>query len=48
MDSYYRRALAYLGQGKSAEAKADLQKVVELQPDGEMSAMAKKALEQLK
>ena len=48
VDAYYRRALAYLGQGKSAEAKADLQKVVELQPDGEMSAMAKKALEQLK
>ncbi len=48
VDAYYRRALAYLGQGKSAEAKADLQKVVELQPDGEMGAAAKKALEQLK
>jgi tetratricopeptide (TPR) repeat protein len=48
VDAYYRRALAYLGQGKPAEAKADLQKVVELQPDGEMGAMAKKALEQLK
>jgi len=48
VDAYYRRALAYLGQGKSAEAKADLQKVVELQPDGEMGTMAKKALEQLK
>jgi tetratricopeptide (TPR) repeat protein len=47
-DAYYRRALAYLGQGKTAEAKADLQKVVELQPDGEMTAMAKKALESLK
>ena len=31
VDAYYRRALAYLGQGKTAEAKADLQKVVELQ-----------------
>ena len=48
VDAYYRRALAYLGQGKSAEAKADLQKVVELSPDGEMGAAAKKALEQLK
>ena len=48
VDAYYRRALAYIGQGKSAEAKADLQKVVELQPDGEMGTMAKKALEQLK
>lgn len=47
-DAYYRRALAYLGQGKTAEAKADLQKVVELQPEGEMPAMAKKALESLK
>jgi tetratricopeptide (TPR) repeat protein len=48
VDAYYRRALSYLGQGKSAEAKADLQKVVELSPDGEMGAAAKKALEQLK
>jgi tetratricopeptide (TPR) repeat protein len=48
VDAYYRRALAYLGQGKPAEAKADFQKVVELQPEGEMGAMAKKALEQLK
>jgi tetratricopeptide (TPR) repeat protein len=48
VDAYYRRALAYLGQGKPAEAKADLQKVVELQPDGEMGTAAKKALEQLK
>ena len=47
VDAYYRRALAYLGQGKSAEAKADFQKVVELAPGGEMGTMAKKALEQL-
>ena len=47
VDAYYRRALAYLGQGKTAEAKSDLQKVVELQADGEMATMAKKALEQL-
>ena len=33
VDAYYRRALAYLGQGQMAEAKADFQKVVELQPE---------------
>jgi tetratricopeptide (TPR) repeat protein len=48
VDSYYRRALAYLGLGQMAEAKADFQKVVELQPDGEMADAAKKALESLK
>ncbi len=48
VDAYYRRALAYLGQGKTAEAKADFQKVVELEAAGEMSAASKKALEQLK
>jgi tetratricopeptide (TPR) repeat protein len=47
VDAYYRRGLAYLGQGQSAEAKADFQKVVELAPGGEMGTMAKKALEQL-
>jgi tetratricopeptide (TPR) repeat protein len=47
VDAYYRRALALLGQGKTVEAKADFQKVVELQAEGEMAAMAKKALEQL-
>ena len=48
VDAYYRRALAYLGQGQMAEAKVDFQKVVELQPDGEMATMSTKALEQLK
>lgn len=48
VDAYYRRALAYLGQGQMAEARADFQKVVELSPDGEMAAMARKALDQLK
>jgi tetratricopeptide (TPR) repeat protein len=47
VDAYYRRALASLGLGQTAEAKADLQKVIELQPEGEMAAMAKKALGQL-
>jgi tetratricopeptide (TPR) repeat protein len=48
VDAYYRRALAYLGQGRMDEAKADFRKVVELQPEGEMATMARKALEQLK
>jgi tetratricopeptide (TPR) repeat protein len=48
VDAYYRRALAYLGQGQMAEAKGDFQKVVALQPDGEMATMSRKALEQLK
>jgi tetratricopeptide (TPR) repeat protein len=47
VDAYYRRALGYLGQGKTAEAKADFQKVVELQPAGEMATMSRKALEQI-
>jgi tetratricopeptide (TPR) repeat protein len=47
VDAYYRRALACLGQGRTVEAKADFQKVIELQADGEMAAMARKALEQL-
>jgi tetratricopeptide (TPR) repeat protein len=47
VDAYYRRALGYLGQGKSAEAKADFEKVIELQPEGQMAEMSKKALTQL-
>jgi tetratricopeptide (TPR) repeat protein len=47
VDAYYRRALGYLGQGKTAEARADFQKVVELQPEGDMATMSKKALEQI-
>lgn len=48
VDAYYRRALGYLGQGKTAEARADFQKVVELQPGGEMATMSQKALDQIK
>ena len=47
VDAYYRRALGYLGQGNTVEARADFQKVVELQPEGEMATMSKKALEQI-
>jgi tetratricopeptide (TPR) repeat protein len=48
VDAYYRRALGNLQLGKTAESRADFQKVVELQPDGEMASMSRKALEQLK
>ena len=47
-DAYYRRALAYLGQGKLPEARTDFQKVIEIEPDGEMAKMSRKALEQFK
>lgn len=48
VDAYYRRALAHLGLGQAAEARADFQKVVELEPAGEMAKLARKALEQVK
>jgi tetratricopeptide (TPR) repeat protein len=48
VDGYYRRALGYLGQGKTALARADFQKVIELRGDGEMAEMSRKALESLK
>lgn len=48
VDAYYRRALGYLGQGRNAEARADFQKVLELQPEGSMADLSRKALEQIK
>ena len=47
-DGYFRRGLAYLQLGKMAEAKADLQKFVELAPTGAEADLARKALTQLK
>jgi tetratricopeptide (TPR) repeat protein len=47
-DGYFRRGLAYIGLGKVAEAKADLNKLLELQPDGPQADLAKKALAQMK
>ena len=47
-DGYFRRGLAYLGAGKSAEAKADLNKFLELQPTGAQADLARKAVEQIK
>jgi tetratricopeptide (TPR) repeat protein len=48
VDGYFQRGLAYLGQGKTAEAKADFQKVIELSPTGAQAETAKKALAQIK
>jgi tetratricopeptide (TPR) repeat protein len=48
VDGYFQRGLAYLGQGKTAEAKADFNKVIELAPTGPQADTAKKALAQIK
>jgi tetratricopeptide (TPR) repeat protein len=48
VDGYFQRGLAYLGLQKTAEAKADFQKVIELAPAGAQVETAKKALQQLK
>jgi len=48
VDGYFQRGLAYLGLQKSAEAKADFNKVIELAPTGPQAETAKKALAQLK
>jgi tetratricopeptide (TPR) repeat protein len=47
-DGYFQRGLAYLGQQKMAESKADFQKVLELAPGTPQAETAKKALEQIK
>ncbi|MEO8499973.1 MAG: tetratricopeptide repeat protein [Vicinamibacteria bacterium] len=48
VEAYYWRGIAYVQQQKMAEAKADMQKVVELDPTGPNGEKAKKALEQMK
>lgn len=47
VDGYFQRALVYLQLQKFAECKADLTKVLELQPDGPKAETARKALAQL-
>lgn len=47
-DGYFRRALAYIQVNRVPEAKADLQKVIALTPEGAQADAARKALEQLK
>jgi len=48
VEAYYWRGIAYVQQQKMAEAKADMQKVVELDPTGPNGEKAKKALEQFR
>ena len=49
VDGYFQRGLAYLGQQKMAESKADFQRVLSLAPAGSPQAeTAKKALDSLK
>jgi len=48
VDGYFQRGLAYLGLQKTAEAKGDFQKVIDLAPTGAQAETAKKALQQLK
>jgi tetratricopeptide (TPR) repeat protein len=48
VDGYFRRGLAYVNLGQSAEAKADLLRVLELSPSGPQAELARKAVEQLK
>jgi tetratricopeptide (TPR) repeat protein len=47
-DAYYYRALVYLNKGKNAEAKADLQKLLELDPNSKYAADAQAFLKDLK
>ncbi len=46
-DAYYYRALVFLNRGKSKEAKADLDKLLALDPDGPHAADAKAFLKDL-
>jgi tetratricopeptide (TPR) repeat protein len=48
VDGYMQRGLTQLSRGKSAEAKADFQKVVELAPTSAQAELAKKALGTIK
>jgi tetratricopeptide (TPR) repeat protein len=47
-DAYYYRALVYLNKGKNAEAKTDLQKLLELDPNSKYAKDAKEFLKDLK
>jgi tetratricopeptide (TPR) repeat protein len=47
-DAYYYRALVYLNKDKNAEAKADLQKLLQLDPGNKYAKDAKEMLKDLK
>ena len=48
VEAYYWRGMSYLREQKMAEAKTDMQKVLELEPAGPNADKAKKVLDQLK
>jgi tetratricopeptide (TPR) repeat protein len=48
VDGYFRRALAHLQLQRMGECRADLQRVLELTPEGPQADAARKTLEQLK
>jgi tetratricopeptide (TPR) repeat protein len=48
VDGYYQRALAYLKLGRTADCRADFEKVVALAADGPQAELARKALAQIK
>jgi tetratricopeptide (TPR) repeat protein len=47
-DVYYYRAMVYISQNKSAEAKADLQKLLEIDPNNKFAGDAKEFIKELK
>ena len=47
VDGYFQRALAYLKLGRTAECRADFERVLTLAPDGPQAPLARKALQQL-
>jgi tetratricopeptide (TPR) repeat protein len=47
-DGHFQRGLAFLKLGRTPEARADFQRVVELAPSGPQAETARKALEQLR
>jgi tetratricopeptide (TPR) repeat protein len=47
-DAYYYRALVYLNQNKNAQAKADLQKLLQLDPNSKFANDAKEFLKDIK
>jgi tetratricopeptide (TPR) repeat protein len=47
-DAYYYRGLVYLNRGKHAEAKADFQKLLQLDPNGKFADDAKAFLKDIK
>jgi Flp pilus assembly protein TadD len=47
VDGYTQRALAYLKLGRTAESRADFERVLSLAPDSPQAPLARKALEQL-